>query len=212
MAALVQLGVEHHHDEGHADKPEDGARGGILTEILDGLIDLAHARKANAAGEEVAARKHHRRAQELFERLSGERASKRPQRAYSAAPAAPASPAENEPTSAEPALEPEVDLELGPDAMWFRVRGGEKVSMRRRHAMRRILLRLVEQWNTAPRQAVLMSTLIETGWPNERILADAAMNRLYNTIAVLRSLGLAEMLHSAEGGYALDPAISIRAR
>ncbi|XYI03523.1 hypothetical protein ACMHYB_28640 [Sorangium sp. So ce1128] len=193
----------------------DLASSGVLVALLDGMLELTCARKAWAAGQDAAARAHHREAHRRFAGLSHLRARKRPPSARRAGNAAEgaeetgAAPCASGGATATPAREPAADLELGPDGMWFRARGGERVSMRRRHAMRRLLLCLVERHEATPGQAIPMSALIEAGWLNERILPAAAMNRLYNTIAVLRSLGLGEMLHTAERGYALEPSVAV---
>jgi hypothetical protein len=197
-----------------AEEQADLVRSGVLAELLDGLLELTRARKAHTSGQEVDARAHHRGAHQRFTRLAQLREGKgspaaRPAGSDVEAEDTDSTPRVNGRAPGAPAAERTADLELGPDGMWFRAHGGARVSMRRRHAMRRVLLRLVEQLDTAPGQPVATSTLIDVGWPDERILAGAAMNRLYNTIAVLRSLGLGEMLHTAERGYVLEPSLSL---
>ncbi|WP_438040904.1 hypothetical protein [Sorangium sp. So ce128] len=197
-----------------AEERADVVCSGVLAEPLDGLLELTRARGAHSSGQEIDARAHHQGAQQRFARLAQLREGKgspaaRPTRSDVEAEDTGTTPRTSGCAPAASAAERTADLELGPDGMWFRAHGGARVSMRRRHAMRRLLLRLVEQLDTAPGQPVAMSTLIEVGWPDERILVGAAMNRLYNTIAVLRSLGLGEMLHTAERGYVLEPSLSV---
>lgn len=51
--------------------------------------------------------------------------------------------------------------------------------------------------------------LIGAGWPDEKMSAASAQNRLYVTINRLRQLGLAETLQLVEGGYRLDPDVPL---
>lgn len=186
-----------------------------LTAVMDlfaGPLDLARARRAlgegrerDAAGHAAAARErlgrvpsYHLGAARLGALFAGPVLERAVQRAEVAGldeerPAAS--------VRAEP--EPGADLELGPDGAWFRVRGGERVSMRRRQAMRKLLVLLVEQRLTAPGCAVTPAALIAAGWPGERMIASAAANRLHNAVAVLRSLGLKGLLRTLDEGYAL---------
>ena len=65
---------------------------------------------------------------------------------------------------------------------------------------------LVRDRRERPGQVLSRRELIEVGWPGEQILEAAAMNRLHNGIAVLRSLGLRLVLLTHDDGYLLDPA------
>jgi hypothetical protein len=51
--------------------------------------------------------------------------------------------------------------------------------------------------------------LLAAGWPGERILPDAATNRLYVAIATLRKLGLRDVLVRFDEGYRLDPGVPL---
>ena len=81
--------------------------------------------------------------------------------------------------------------------------------MRRRQAIRRLLVALVDLHASAPGAGSTIAELIEAGWPGERILPSAAPNRFHNAMAVLRTLGLRGMLVTTEEGYMLDPAITV---
>ncbi|HWO18903.1 MAG TPA: hypothetical protein VNO30_09005 [Kofleriaceae bacterium] len=211
--ALAEAHLE--HAKRLAEAQAKVASSSILVEVLDGMLELTCARRAQVAGQAAAAQEHHRRSRQCFARLSELREAKRSRAACLVGSAVSRTAGVNSdktPLAEARALatsESAADLEVAPNGMWFRVRGGERVNMRRRHAMRRLLLHLVEQLRAGARQAVPMSTLLEVGWPNERILTGAAMNRLYNAVAVLRRLGLGDMLSTVEGGYALDPSISV---
>ena len=110
---------------------------------------------------------------------------------------------------AGPRPAPKAELKIGPWGTWFRMRGGEQVGMGRRRAMRRLLVRLVEQHLRAPGSALTMGELIAAGWPDERMSASAAANRFHNSMAVLRRLGLREILQLTDEGYRIDPSISV---
>lgn len=97
------------------------------------------------------------------------------------------------------------EIEIGPDAVWFRVGGEPRVDLRRRRAPRLILHALVEQRLRSPGSPVPMDRLIASGWPGEKMLLHAGMNRLYVAIRSLRELGLRWALLRQDDGYLLDP-------
>ncbi|MCB9595395.1 MAG: hypothetical protein H6719_21930 [Sandaracinaceae bacterium] len=100
-------------------------------------------------------------------------------------------------------------LRVDPSGAWFEPPGGERVDCRRRQALRRILVRLARQRVQQPSAPIHADALIAAGWPDERMSAASAQNRLYVTINRLRQLGLAEHLQLVEGGYRLDPDLAI---
>lgn len=102
------------------------------------------------------------------------------------------------------------DLLLSPEARWCRPPGsGTWHDLRERIAVRRILVKLVEHQREAPGRGLSLGELQEIGWPGERILPEAASNRIYVTMNQLRKLGLKEWLTRGEGGYLLDPALPV---
>ena len=104
---------------------------------------------------------------------------------------------------------PALDFALATDGRGFRTPAAGLVSLGRRQAMRRILLQLMEQRFAAPGAPLSTPALIEVGWPGERMQPSAAQNRFYNAMAVLRSLGLREVLISSYDGYAIDLELSV---
>lgn len=88
---------------------------------------------------------------------------------------------------------------------WFRAPGGEAVSLRRRTALRQILGCLAASRERDPGVALPVATLVEAGWPGERVMAKAGVDRVYNAVATLRRLGLREHLLRRDEGYLLDP-------
>ncbi len=100
-------------------------------------------------------------------------------------------------------------LRVDPSGAWFEAPGGERVDCRRRQALRRILVRLARQRVQQPGVPIPAEALIAAGWPDERMSAASAQNRLYVTINRLRQLGLTEHLQLVEGGYRFDPDLAI---
>lgn len=94
------------------------------------------------------------------------------------------------------------------DASWFRDRDGTRVPIDRRPS-RRVLLALLHAQQTTPGRALSTDELLEAGWPGERPLREAGLNRIYVAISALRALGLRDLLQRDELGYRLDPAVAI---
>ncbi len=90
---------------------------------------------------------------------------------------------------------------------WFEPFAERRVDLSRRAPMARILLALA----SAHAEGTTLSAheLIAVGWPGERMLPEAAQNRLHVTLSRLRSLGLRDALQSSGEGYALDPDIVV---
>lgn len=76
----------------------------------------------------------------------------------------------------------------------------------RRGPARKLMAHLVRTHGQGLQSA---ETLVEAGWPGERMRWDAAKNRLHVTLSLLRKLGLGAALQSVDGGYQLDPALRI---
>lgn len=100
-------------------------------------------------------------------------------------------------------------LAVGPDASWLQVPGEEPQDLRRRKALRSILLRLVEQQRGNPGAGVSLDQLLAAGWPGERMVPSAGANRVYVALTTLRKLGLRKYLLSQDDGYLLDPALPV---
>jgi hypothetical protein len=86
---------------------------------------------------------------------------------------------------------------------WFETPEGERVDLRTRAALRRILAALVEA-RGGP--GLSMEQVFEAGWPGQSIAYDAAANRVYTSIAALRRMGLEGVLVRHDDGYRLLPA------
>lgn len=109
-------------------------------------------------------------------------------------------------------------LVVGPEARWIippravdaaDVEG--RVSLVRYGARRRILHRLVIARLEAPGVAMSAESLIEVGWPGERMHHSAALMRVYSAIRRLRRvLGLEAILVTRDDGYLFDPNAGVR--
>ncbi len=93
---------------------------------------------------------------------------------------------------------------------WFIPPGGEIVRCEARHVLARLLLALARARRERPGEALSPDALIAEGWPGQRILHDAAANRLRGILFRLRELGLRHVLRTREDGYLLDPAVEVR--
>jgi hypothetical protein len=100
-------------------------------------------------------------------------------------------------------------LTVGPGAAWFAVDDGERVHLKRRASLRRILAALVERHQRAPDDGLTRDELREAGWPGEVLRPDSAAKRVYVALWTLRRLGLRSVLVTNEVGYALSGEVSV---
>jgi predicted ATPase len=110
-----------------------------------------------------------------------------------------------------PALEsaPHGTIFVLADGGAFRVAPNPWVEIPLRSPLRRVLSALADARLAHPGKALEMKTLIDAGWPDEKILPIAARNRLYMAISKLRTLGLGDALGRSSRGYSLDPAVAL---
>jgi len=100
-------------------------------------------------------------------------------------------------------------LRIGQDAEWFEVPGKERVDIRNRAAIRKILGRLAQKRLDAPSEGCSSHELFDVGWPEAKIDPEAAVRRVYISIWTLRNLGLSDLILSQADGYLLDPAMPL---
>jgi predicted ATPase len=86
------------------------------------------------------------------------------------------------------------------DGSSFAVAGAPPVSLRSRGALRRIVSALAEAH--ARGDALDVPALFGAGWPGQRIRAESASMRVRVAIAMLRKMGLREVIVTSEAGYA----------
>ncbi|MEM9456372.1 MAG: tetratricopeptide repeat protein [Myxococcota bacterium] len=100
-------------------------------------------------------------------------------------------------------------LVIGKDGRWLQPPGSDAHDLRRRKAMRLILVRLADEHRANPGAGLPLETLLEAGWPGERVMPSAGANRVYVALTTLRKLGLRKVLLSQDDGYLLDPALPV---
>lgn len=96
-------------------------------------------------------------------------------------------------------------LVVAEDGTWFRTPGGERVDLATRDALRRIVAVLARRRQDAPGDPMPIEEIQQAGWPGERILAEAAGNRVGVALTSLRKLGLRDVLIRKGEGYLFDP-------
>lgn len=97
------------------------------------------------------------------------------------------------------------------DGRWFVTATGV-VRLDRRPVLRRIFQVLLERCRARPGGAMSREELIASAWPGQRFTAGSGANRLYFNIAMLRQLGLREVLLRREAGYYLDDDVLLDVR
>jgi hypothetical protein len=112
-------------------------------------------------------------------------------------------------TSPPMELPPENALIVDETGAWFRAPGGDLVDLQRRKPMRCILHELVRRRKNNPGEALPVETLVEIGWPGERVLPSAGASRVHVAIGSLRKLGLRDVLLRDRNGYLLDPDVPL---
>jgi hypothetical protein len=75
--------------------------------------------------------------------------------------------------------------------------------------LRLLLKRFLGHRLDAPGEALTLETLLETGWPGQRVHPQAGASRVYNALTELRKLGLRDVLISRDDGYLLDPNVTV---
>jgi len=185
---------------------ELGDRGSLaVTHVLEGLVELAEARslvqagraaEAEALEESAAARLAPRSDAQAESLILARRLLER------------ALARKGVPVAGEPRAAATEGLTMGPAGEWFEL-DGKRVDMRKRSAIRRMLVGLVEQQLVAPGIGLSQQEIFAIGWPGERILPEAAATRVYTAVRTLRSLGLGAVLLRNGDGYLLDPQLRI---
>ena len=183
--------------------------------VLGAALDLARARRADAAGDEVTARA---RVDAADAAIAAVRTPRRDARNE------PAPPFERISFHVRVALRvlaraPRRRVDLVPatsslvverSGRWFVLPSGERVDFADRRALGALVRVLAECRLSDPGVVVPRMTLVREVWPGERIAPGAARNRLDVALSQLRKLGLRDLLRTAPGGHLLDPEVPIR--
>jgi len=100
-------------------------------------------------------------------------------------------------------------LQLEKNGRKFRVNQDAIQDISRRQALRKILVYLAEQQKGAEQVSVSVHDVIEAGWPDEKILHDAALTRVYTTMNRMRAMGLDDIIITLDDGYAIAPDVVV---
>lgn len=100
-------------------------------------------------------------------------------------------------------------LTVSADAGWLRAPSGERFELIGRHAIRRLLLTLIRHRREHPGEHLSSDALLEIGWPGERPIREAGLNRVYAAMSQLRKRGLREIIQRSDGGYRIDPKLAV---
>jgi hypothetical protein len=99
-------------------------------------------------------------------------------------------------------------IRVGPDGEWLEA-AGARHALAARRPLRRVLMALAQARRERTGIALTVEELLAAGWPGEEPLRDAGSNRVYVAISTLRKLGLGKALQRWDGGYRLDPTVSL---
>jgi hypothetical protein len=104
------------------------------------------------------------------------------------------------------------ELVVASDGSWFLGLDGVKRQLGPRRALRRVFSALVEKRLREPGRTLSVWDVLAAGWPGEEPIYEAALNRVYVTIARLRGLGLSEVVERYDDGYRISPELEVRVR
>lgn len=109
----------------------------------------------------------------------------------------------------DPAGQPEttVRLRLAPDGRRVQI-DGRSWDFGRRGPLRRVLVALARA--RVEGTTLSAASLLEAGWPGERMTPDSGAGRVYTTIGRLRAFGLEGVLVTLDEGYALAARREVR--
>lgn len=111
--------------------------------------------------------------------------------------------------SPRPEATPSLRVTFEPACRWFEVAGQKRVSLAKRGAMRLVLERLVALRLAQPGQTVDVYALFEAAWPGDKASPDVGAARVYESIRILRRMGLNNLLLHRDGGYLIDPQVEV---
>lgn len=112
-------------------------------------------------------------------------------------------------TTTAPGDHTQAELTVEDGARRYRLPNGAWHDLTKHGPMRRILLALAERSAAGDATGLKTDALVAVAWPGERILHDAATNRLYVALSGLRARGLRAWLVRRDDGYLLDPALRV---
>lgn len=113
-------------------------------------------------------------------------------------------------TTSAPGDLTQAELTVEDEARRYRLPNGAWHDLGKHGPMRRILYALAERSAAGDATGLKADALVAVAWPGERILHDAATNRLYVALSGLRTRGLRAWLVRRDDGYLLDPALRVK--
>ena len=90
----------------------------------------------------------------------------------------------------------------------IRLPSGERVVLEKTPILARLLDAIARAKVDTADGVCTLDRFLEAGWPGERVLHDAAMNRVYQAISRIRRACGADIVQAVEGGYRLDPSLN----
>jgi hypothetical protein len=79
-----------------------------------------------------------------------------------------------------------------------------------RTALRKVLFCIVDDADRA--ESCSVRTLLEAGWPGERVAPEPGANRVYVSVSALRKMGLRMVIERCDQGYRLAPGVCAERR
>ncbi len=98
-------------------------------------------------------------------------------------------------------------MRVATDGSWIETEPGVRQALGR--TQRRITLALCRAHQASPGVGLDVWSLVDAGWPGEKPVYEAAMNRVYVTMSRLRKAGLERAIERFDDGYRLRPSIRI---
>jgi hypothetical protein len=99
-------------------------------------------------------------------------------------------------------------LVIGPGARWFSVDGGPRHELAKKRVLRPLLAVLVER-HQQKRGPVTDRELFDALWPEDRMSAASARNRLHVALHGLRAMGLSTLIRFEDNGWLLAPELEV---
>lgn len=93
---------------------------------------------------------------------------------------------------------------------WFAIDGGAPVSCGRQASAKRALVHLARFRLMAPGEPMTVAMLASAIWPDDKVRESAARNRIRVAVALLRKVGLRELIITDKAGYRISEWAAVR--
>jgi predicted ATPase len=184
----------------------------LVVAILRQEIDLALARSAESTGDATAAGARRAAVRAWLAEAVANASSSLPDEVRFAlrvvrAGLEPGAAVANAPQSADDRM---VAWTVDPEGRALWAPGGDRVDLRRRGPLHRIVRALVDARLHSPGAGLSTERLVQAGWPGQRMAVESGANRVRVAMSTLRRMGLRELLVTRDDGYLLDPQITVK--